>query len=65
MAKSKAGTTEVVDCLRNIKEAADEIALWPEWKVRNIRLAFSEPAINLNSEKPAASLADFQPEASL
>lgn len=50
MKKNKDAPTVGSNCFKNIKEASEEVSTWPEWKVRNIRLAFSEPTIKLNSE---------------
>jgi hypothetical protein len=44
----------VGNCLKNIREAAVEVASWPPWKVKNIRLAFSETPIKVDETKPVS-----------
>lgn len=36
-------TQDNVNSLQTIREASSKVKKWPQWKIANIRLAFSEP----------------------
>lgn len=42
MEKKTHSDNKSIDPLENIKQAINEVKTWPDWKVKNTQLAFSE-----------------------